>query len=160
MSQTPKQAPKHAGAGETFAMVVFWAVGLSLFWILPVPSTKSIMIYTSYFLFQFFAMAIIPGKFVQGLPLENGKSLTYNCNGLIIYVLTIVLFFVGGYLNIWKYTVIYDNYFELISVTNWASWIGWLIIFIKGRLSSERVPYDGIVKEIWLGAGKNRILII
>jgi protein-S-isoprenylcysteine O-methyltransferase Ste14 len=149
------KTPKHAGSGEIFITITFICISIGLFWVLPSPSITAIKIYTIYFLFQFFSMAIVPGTWTQGLPLENGKKLWYNCNGIHIYIWTIILFFLGGYHGLWKLSIVHDHLLQLVTVTNYAAWLAWIVVFIKGRFSAERVPYDGIIKEIWLGAELN-----
>eukprot|EP01080_Neovahlkampfia_damariscottae_P012125 gene12125-5616_t len=155
MSKQQQEKVEYADAPLTFVAVSFIIFSLSLFFILPLPTKESITIYASYFFFQCFCAKFLQGTIVTGLPQEDGTTYKYNCNGLQAYLLSIVVFLTGGYFKIWSLGCVYENLIPLITTCNMFAYLCWMVLFIKGKFSNKRVPYDGIVKEIWLGAEKD-----
>ncbi|KAL9656710.1 hypothetical protein ABK040_002977 [Willaertia magna] len=150
-------ANNYPSTAEYFVVFSFITFSLLIHFYLPIPSFYVFTCYFIYFTFQFLMTRFLPGKIVKGLPLEDGSVLEYNCNGLQAYLITLTLFLLGGYLKLWKLTIVYDHLLEFISVTSIFHWIFWSIIFLKGRLQKDiKKEYnDGLVREIWLGKERN-----
>ncbi|KAG2393950.1 hypothetical protein C9374_003714 [Naegleria lovaniensis] len=145
--------------GEYFVVFGFMSFSILIHLYLPLPSIYVFKAYLIYFVFQYAMARFLPGKIVKGLPLEDGTVLEYNCNGLQAYLITLVLFFTGGHLGWWRYSIVYDHLLEFVAITSIFHWCYWLIVFIKGRMLKKREYNDGLLREIWLGAERNpRIL--
>jgi hypothetical protein len=144
-----------------FVCITFTIFSFSLLYLLPLPTYTSIVIYSTYFIVQFLFARFLPGKIGKSIPLENGTVLTYRVNGLLAYFLTFFLFFLipfrifmfyaGGYLNLFKLTLVYDNLFPLISTTNYAVWLLYIVVLFKGINSTEKFPFDSYVRQFWFG---------
>jgi hypothetical protein len=142
----------------TLAPVVqlgFICFSLALFFILPFPTQKSLIIYGSFFFLQVLLSAYMPGKITQGLLLDDGTREVYNCNGLRCYFTTIALFLLGGYLGLWKLSLAYDNLLPLVSTANLFAWTCWMIIYIRGLNSPKRRPTEGWLNDFWFGVELN-----
>ena len=149
----------HVSFGEYLVVFSFMTFSVVIHYFLPIPSAYVFKAYGIYFAFQFALARFLPGRLVKGLPLEDGTVLEYNCNGLQAYLLTLALFFGGGYLGWWKWSIVYDHLLEFVAVTSIFHWAFWLIVFIKGRMQAKKEYNDGLLREIWLGRERNpRIL--
>jgi hypothetical protein len=156
---TAKQAPSWSTAmleyGAPVVIVSFMSFSLLLFYLMPSPTLTSITIYSSFFFLQLLLSGLVPGPLSKGLVLADGTQVTYLCNGLRCYLLTIAIFFSGGYLGLWKLGMVYDNLLPLVSTTNYFAWISWLYIYIKGLNSPQRVKSEGLLNDIWYGIELN-----
>ncbi|KAI7864515.1 ergosterol biosynthesis ERG4/ERG24 [Spinellus fusiger] len=82
------------------------------------PTWTAIKIYMGFILFSFTLAYVMPGPLVQGLPIPSlkGKKLTYLCNGLSSWYLTLVVA-AGLHLSgLFRLTQIIDNFGSIMSV--------------------------------------------
>lgn len=78
-------------------------------------------------------LAVLPfGKVVEGQPLVDGTRLRYRCNGFWAFVLTLVLFAVGVYMQL-PLTMVYDKLFPLMISSMIFSLVFSLFCYIKSR---------------------------
>lgn len=97
---------------------------------------------------------IIPGKIEKSVPLIDGTPTQYKINGFRVFVTTIATFFLGGYLNLWKLTIIYDNIWDLIIVINTSSFLLSLLLYFKGKyfVPPEKAHSNGdFILDMWYG---------
>jgi 7-dehydrocholesterol reductase len=142
-------------AGAPVVIVAFMSFSVLLFYLLPNPTPTSLAIYSSFFFLQLFLSYAVPGPYSKGLVLPDGTQEKYLCNGLRCYLITIAIFFAGGYFGLWKLGMVYDNLLPLICTSNYFAWISWLYIYVKGLSSPKRLPSEGLLNDIWYGIELN-----
>ncbi|KAL0476369.1 delta-14-sterol reductase [Acrasis kona] len=142
-------------AGAPIVIIGFMTFSVLLFYLMPNPTISSLSIYSSFFFLQLFLSYIIPGQYSKGLVLADGTQEVYLCNGLRCYLITIAIFFLGGFLKLWNLGLAYDNLLPLVSTSNYFAWASWLYIYIKGLSSPKREPTEGVLNDIWYGIELN-----
>ncbi|KAG1151691.1 hypothetical protein G6F37_004118 [Rhizopus arrhizus] len=82
------------------------------------PSEYAIKVYMGYVLFSFILAYVMPGPQVEGLPVPSlkGKKLTYLCNGLSSWYLTLTLSAILHWTGLFRLTTIVDHFGELMTV--------------------------------------------
>lgn len=111
------------------AMDLWSNMSLSEFWETKVtkPTVHSYKIYVAWLAFQAFLALFVPGPVGYGQVTPAGHKLKYNVNGLNCWVVTHILFFVCTYyLDLFKPTIIFDNWPQIV----WAMHTyGYLLTF-------------------------------
>lgn len=71
---------------QAISYEVHWAQFTSAFWKHCIPKDfEVIFAYVAFFVAQVVLAAIVPGKWMDGLPTKEGKKLKYLCNGYLCY---------------------------------------------------------------------------
>jgi len=103
---------------------------------------------------------VLPGQYVNGTTLANGKTLTYKVNSLSCLVITLILAFVlsfgTGLLDIgW----VYDNYIPFITASIVFSYLLSIYLYIssfgKGKLLAEPGNTGYMIYDFWMGRELN-----
>ncbi|KAJ8639513.1 hypothetical protein MRB53_016207 [Persea americana] len=102
-----------------------------------VPSSSSVAILFSYFLYLAIAVSLIPGKIVPGALLSDGSRLHYRCNGLVSLLLLIALLGFGVSIKLISPTVVADKGVELLSSTFVFSLLVSSVLYIVGQKSQD-----------------------
>nr|WP_255216435.1 ERG4/ERG24 family protein [Pseudenhygromyxa sp. WMMC2535] len=115
----------------------------------------------------FLLAKFLPGKRVQGQPLpgSGGKRLTYEMNGMALFVATHMLLFVGLYIFDMSLTPLLEHFWSLLVAANLLT-MAWLVLMIRagqGRLAAaaERGEEDrenaerGLLARLWYGIELN-----
>lgn len=102
-----------------------------------VPSSSSVAILFSYFLYLAIAVSLIPGKIVPGALLSDGSRLHYRCNGLVSLLLLIALLGFGVSTKLISPTVVADKGVELLSATFVFSLLVSSVLYIVGQKSRD-----------------------
>jgi delta14-sterol reductase len=103
----------------------------------------------------------LPGKDVLGQPLAGGKPrVMYRLNGLLLAVLTWVMFYVGGFvLGLFRPTIIYENMAPLSTTVLITVVLLSVYLFVSGSLNGkgERTGTGvaAFVHDFWAGVELN-----
>ena len=83
--------------------------------------------------FELALMRILPGKTTNGPVTPAGNTPVYKANGMLAYLVTLVAYFLCGYVfKIFNPADIYDHYLEIIGAMNVVSLVFCLILVLKG----------------------------
>ena len=82
---------------------------------------------------QLLLMRILPGKSTLGPVTPAGNVPMYKANGLLSFFVTLIVFFIAAYLNLFNPAEIYDHYLEIIGALNIISLLFCLGLYFKGR---------------------------
>lgn len=78
-------------------------------------SLEATLVILAWFAFQSFLYIVVPGEVHKGLPLRDGTRLSYKCNGLGCFVITMALTAGLQYHGIIDLAYIYDNFLQLMT---------------------------------------------
>lgn len=95
---------------------------------------------------QILLMRWIPGKLWQGPISPKGNVPLYKANGVLCFILTLVLFYVTSYQFHWfSPTIVYDHFGEILGALNIFSLFFCLFLYFKGRFfpSSTDASHSG-----------------
>ena len=98
-----------------------------------VPTAEAFGVYVAWFAFQALLHVILPGRVVEGLPLEDGSRLRYRMNGLAAMLVTFAVVGAGhieGWLDL---TWIHDNFGALISAITIFCYAFGLFLYVWGK---------------------------
>jgi protein-S-isoprenylcysteine O-methyltransferase Ste14 len=134
-------------------------VGAAAFLILVLPvNWTAFFIYAAWYILQLVLYVAIPGGYHEGLPLkdDNNRKLRYKCNGLIAFIVSLVIFFFGDrFIPGWKMSLLADNFLELLWITNIFSFVFAFYLFIKGQYSTKKVTMGNFPDDLWFGVELN-----
>jgi 7-dehydrocholesterol reductase len=123
---------------ELFQIFVTQGFFHSLYHILqPVffGSATSWVMITIFAAIELVLMRIIPGKLVQGPETSKRHIPIYKENGVLCFVITLLLFYLATHsFHLFSATMIYDHFGEILGSLNTLSFIFCFILYIKGRL--------------------------
>jgi len=77
-----------------------------------------ILMYFGWIVFQGLLFGYMPGRLTKGQITPAGYELSYIVNGLNAYIFTHVLFGVGGYLGLWKLSLIHNYWGGFLIAVN------------------------------------------
>ena len=81
-------------------------------------------------------MRILPGSEFKGPTTPDGNVPVYKANGVLAYVFTLLLWYLGAYTFHWfSPTIIYDNFGELLGALNIFSLVFCLFLVLKGKIA-------------------------
>jgi 7-dehydrocholesterol reductase len=84
---------------------------------------------------QLFFMKALPGKTFKGPPSPQGNVPVYKANGVTAYLLTVALFCLCSFLDVFSATILYDNLGGILGALNCFSLIYCLFLYLKGRFT-------------------------
>ena len=88
-----------------------------------------------YALFELVLMRVLPGKLTKGPITPAGNVPVYKANGLLSYIVTLVVFFGASYgLNLFNPADVYNHFLEIIGAMNVVSLVFCGLLMLKGRL--------------------------
>eukprot|EP00126_Sphaerothecum_destruens_P009168 Sdes_comp20449_c0_seq1m14641 len=106
-------------------------------------SWKLFAVYTAWWAFQALLYMTLPGQTVKGVVLANGSRLDYYMNGFLAFFLSIFLFFLGGYFQIFSWTFFYDHFLQLLSSSILFSFTLSTFLYAKSRLENSDLASHG-----------------
>jgi delta24(24(1))-sterol reductase len=122
------------------------------------PTKKAAAIYLGYVLFEALLALLIPGLFINGLPLAHlkGKRLVYNCNAIQSWYITLITAAVLHYTQIFPLTNLIDNYAPILTVAivfaDLVSVLTYIITIANGR--QHRMTGE-FIYDFFMGAALN-----
>ena len=121
-----------------------------------VPTWTAVGLYLGWFFFQAALQAWAPGKKVQGVPLPDGRSLTYKMNGPAALAITAVTVVVLVWLGWLDPTVVAEQFGALITVMFGFTVVFSVFLYWWGIRSGEARDLSGnVVHDFWMGTGHN-----
>ena len=79
------------------------------------PTTEAFAVFVAWFAFQAALHVLLPGRVVEGLPLEDGTRLCYRMNGLAATIVSFGAVAAGHALGWFSLTWIHDEFGALIT---------------------------------------------
>eukprot|EP01098_Paradermamoeba_levis_P006741 TRINITY_DN2804_c0_g1_i1.p1 TRINITY_DN2804_c0_g1~~TRINITY_DN2804_c0_g1_i1.p1 ORF type:complete len:464 (-),score=155.85 TRINITY_DN2804_c0_g1_i1:502-1866(-) len=122
------------------------------------PLDYGFKIYLTFTVFEAILAVVMPGPIVKGLPIpsENGKQLSYVCNGVSSFYLTIVTAAALHLSGIFRLTEIVDNFGAVMTasivVGNVVTWLTYLITVFLGK--THRMS-GNFLYDLFMGASLN-----
>jgi 7-dehydrocholesterol reductase len=99
----------------------------------PRPSWLGFRYLAIFGILQAFLQITLPGKKVFGPPTPKGNVPVYKSNGILSYIVTIVLFTTTWHAGIFNPAAVYDATGTIISSSNIFSFLLCLFLYVKGR---------------------------
>lgn len=85
---------------------------------------------------QLLLMRVAPGKRFLGAYTPKGNVPVYKANGMLCYLITLALFYLGAYrFHFFSPTIVFDNLGGILGALNLFSFLLCLMLYIKGRLA-------------------------
>lgn len=85
---------------------------------------------------QLILMRLLPGKSFEGPITPTGHTPRYKENGILAFLSTLGLFYLGAYqLHLFSPTIIYDNFGALLGALNTFSLCFCLLLYVKGHVA-------------------------
>eukprot|EP01114_Cavostelium_apophysatum_P005147 TRINITY_DN1583_c0_g1_i2.p1 TRINITY_DN1583_c0_g1~~TRINITY_DN1583_c0_g1_i2.p1 ORF type:complete len:436 (-),score=102.48 TRINITY_DN1583_c0_g1_i2:23-1330(-) len=101
--------------------------------IYKMPTLESVKIIFSFLLLQLVLLVAIPGRWWKAGVTPAGLRPEYKLNGPICYVLTLVLWYIGGVHFKWfNPSSVYDNYGEILTFMSFFSLAVCFVLYYKG----------------------------
>jgi Delta14-sterol reductase len=120
------------------------------------PTLRAALLYVSWFLFQATLHVILPGRRVSGVRLNDGTSLKYKLNGLLSFIVTIVVIGLLSIAGIAGPDTIYNNFGALISVTVIFAYALSFFLFAYGKTAKPADPLSGsTIHDFFMGVSLN-----
>ena len=122
----------HYDAALVWPDAAFWSH-------LEPPTLVSVGLYLAWIGFQALLENVLPGRSVEGAPLQDGRRLDYRLNGLAAFVVTILAAAVGVGLGIVPGSFLYDHFGAIVSTANLVVLVGclWLLVLGRRQASAE-----------------------
>lgn len=98
------------------------------------PTADILGFYVAFVIFQAFLGASLPGFRVSGLPIpsENNQMLSYNCNGIVSWWITLLTLFALEYYDAFHLSTLADNYGKLMTVMILFGDLVSIVIYVSG----------------------------
>ena len=123
--------------------------------ILPTPGAAAA--YLAWLLFQVVLFVVLPGRTVQGLPLEDGSRLRYRLNGLAALGLSAAVLATAQALGVFSLGWIHDHFGALLSVMTLFSFAFSAFTYYWGRAHPDQSgrPSRSFLADYFLGTALN-----
>lgn len=120
------------------------------------PTWRAALIFFSWFAFQAALLALLPGRTVSGVRLDDGTSLKYKLNGLPSFIISMAAVAVLAYTGTVGIDIIYDNFGALISVMVLFAFAFSIFLFAYGKLTNlvDR-PSGSVIHDFFMGVSLN-----
>jgi hypothetical protein len=127
------------------------------FFVAIVPTPQAGVAYLLWLSFQVVLYMVLPGRLVEGLPLEDGSRLVYRLNGLAAMTVTFAALLVGQSLHVFSLTWIPDNFGSLLSVITVFSFAFAGFLYYWGKRYPDRPKRDKgrFITDYFLGTALN-----
>eukprot|EP01112_Ceratiomyxa_fruticulosa_P021891 TRINITY_DN785_c0_g1_i1.p1 TRINITY_DN785_c0_g1~~TRINITY_DN785_c0_g1_i1.p1 ORF type:complete len:465 (-),score=71.62 TRINITY_DN785_c0_g1_i1:121-1515(-) len=120
------------------------------------PTWKAAFIYFTWFFFQAFLQAVLPGRIVLGAPLPGGYRLKYKLNGWLSWWMTLSIIAFVWFVFDLPLTILYDNYGPMLTVVNLFSFAFTLFLKFHAKLKNEEERMSGwFFYDYWMGFARN-----
>jgi hypothetical protein len=81
-----------------------------------VPTVEAALVYLAWLILQAALFIVLPGRVVDGLPLEGGARLRYKLNGRLAILVSLAIVGLGHVSGVFPLSWIYDNFGALLTV--------------------------------------------
>lgn len=121
------------------------------------PTLTAALIYGAFLLWLFVLSHIVPGYTALGQPLADGRRLVYKLNGLRIFLLTLIAWWLACYqFGVLSPTLVYEHYGPLASVVFIFSCFVALYLYVSAHLFGRVGHKTGnFLVDFWLGVELN-----
>lgn len=122
------------------------------------PTKMSLLIYGVFIVFQALFSAVLPGIWVEGLPLpsEKNRKLKYLCNGVAVWYTTLACYFVLHYFDIFPLSQIIDHLGPLLTTAMIFGDSLALLVDVSARLTGRTHRMSGnVVYDFFMGSCLN-----
>ena len=122
------------------------------------PNVFAAKVYLGFLLVQTMFALVLPGVTVKGLPIpsEKGKVLTYLCNGVSAWWITLALAFGLNYTGYFRLSQVADNFGPIMTCAIITGDIFAVFLYIYGIVSGRAIRMDGnIVYDFFMGSVLN-----
>ncbi|ORY78595.1 ergosterol biosynthesis ERG4/ERG24 [Protomyces lactucae-debilis] len=119
------------------------------------PTAKAWAIYWGFIAVQAVFYQTLPGIYVKGLPIESqgGKKMDYYCNAIWSFYTSMVLAAVLHFTNIFRITVLIDEFGPIMSVAILSGFIVTIVVYVAALARGEETRMTGnFVYDIFMGA--------
>lgn len=109
----------------------------------PLPTVRSVAIFTGWMLFQGLLQIYGPGKWVEGTELRDGTRLKYKMNGVFAWWGTwavLLVLMLGGWFDL---ASLYDDFGPLLTTVNLFTYPFCLFLYVLGKLSDKPERISG-----------------
>eukprot|EP01028_Stygiella_incarcerata_P011481 TRINITY_DN651_c0_g2_i1.p1 TRINITY_DN651_c0_g2~~TRINITY_DN651_c0_g2_i1.p1 ORF type:complete len:487 (-),score=55.47 TRINITY_DN651_c0_g2_i1:162-1505(-) len=114
----------------------------------PTPTLAGFKVFAVWFSYQVLAALFVPGPKSVGQETPAGNVLEYKTNGFNVFLLTHILFAIGGAIGLFKYSIIADNWGSLLVACNVYGYLLTFFVYLKAHLvpsHPEDCKYSGNV---------------
>jgi len=101
------------------------------------PTIEQIIILPAYIVFMWIFSYIVPGYYHRGVPLNDKTEVDWKINGLPLFIFTLGTYIICVKFNIFKGTILYDNFLPLLIQANIISLLLSIILWVKGTLARK-----------------------
>ncbi len=120
------------------------------------PSLPALAFYLTWLALQLGLSVIIPGKQEAGVALEDGRSLSYTMNGLVVFLLTLASAGAVVALGLVPATFLYDELDALVTSANLVISLLCVFMYVLGR--RQATPKERLLNPLeayFVGAALN-----
>ena len=109
---------------------------------IPLPTWEAALVFGAWMAFQALLYQFLPGPWVQGAPLADGRRLRYRLNGLSAFVISILACWTCGYTGL-AGKLLHDQLGPLLTTVNLFAFALalLLLLFGNGEHASRRHPF-------------------
>lgn len=117
------------------------------------PTFYAAGIYLGFIAFQYALARWVPGLIVQGLPVPSlkGRQLSYLCNGIGSWYITLVAVFTLNYTGVFPLTALADHMGPLISVGMIFANGLTLTLYAASCFSKKEKPSGNVIYDLFMG---------
>lgn len=98
-----------------------------------VPTFQALAVYLGWFAFQALLHIVLPGRVVEGLPLEDGSRLRYRMNGLAAMLVSFVALALGHAGGWFTLSWVHDHFGAVLSAVTLFSYAFALFLYFWGK---------------------------
>ena len=121
-----------------------------------VPTGRAFLVYGTWLGFQALLQVIVPGRKVYGRELKDGKRLPYRMNGLVSFIITLVVFWALVLTGVIDPMAIYGQVGSLISVVTICVFVFSALLYVFGRRASPGKAFSSSgVHNFFMGCSLN-----
>ena len=102
-----------------------------------VPTMAALLVFCAWLAFQALLHLLLPGRVVQGLPLDDGTRLRYRLNGLAALVVTFAVLGAGHWLDWFSLAWVHDHFGALLSVITLLCFAFALGLYVWGTVRPD-----------------------
>lgn len=122
----------------------------------PAPTPQAALIYGAWMLLQVLLQVLMPGKWVEGMPLADGSRLRYRMNGWLSWWLTWVILVGTVALGLVPATLFYDHYGPLLATVTLFTYAYSVWLYLHGKRHGENERTHGnVIHDFFMGSSLN-----
>ena len=122
---------------------------------LPLPTAASIGLVVGWIVFHGLLQIYAPGKWVNGVPLPNGKRLKYKINGWTSWWAMWALLAAAVSLHFFSPATLADEFGTLLITANIVSYLLSLFLYWYYKRGTQQQGIGSAILDFWLGTALN-----